>query len=131
LAGYSYIAIDPDGKERKGKMEAPNEERVFYTLKAEGYFPVSIKELGVLNKDFQRNMGSPIKLRELSVFSRQFYRILHAGIPIVRALSMLIEQTENKKLRKAVKETLVLVEKGERLADAMRNQGKIFPPPDD
>ncbi|HHU74864.1 MAG TPA: type II secretion system F family protein [Clostridiales bacterium] len=128
MAGYSYIAIDPDGKERKGKMEAPNEERVFYTLKAEGYFPVSIKELGVLNKDFQRNMGSPIKLRELSVFSRQFYRILHAGIPIVRALSMLIEQTENKKLRKAVKETLVLVEKGERLADAMRNQGKIFPP---
>jgi type IV pilus assembly protein PilC len=62
------------------------------------------------------------------VFSRQFVSILSAGVPIVKALQMLADQTENKKLKKAVIDTQVMVEKGERLADAMRNQGKIFPP---
>ena len=46
MAGYAYVAIDTYGKERKGKMEAPDQERVFHTLRADGFFPVSIKELG-------------------------------------------------------------------------------------
>ncbi len=128
MAGYAYVAIDAYGKERKGKMEAPDEDRVFHTLKAEGMFPVTIKQLGILQRDINIQLGNPVKPRDLSVFTRQFVSILHAGVPIVAALDMLVEQTENKTLRKAVSSTLTMVEKGERLADAMRNQGKIFPP---
>ena len=128
MAGYAYVAIDTYGKEKKGKMEAPDEDRVFHTLKAEGFFPVSIKPLGLLNRDINIQLSNPVKPRDLSVFTRQFVSILHAGVPIVSALDMLVEQTENKTLRKAVSSTLLMVEKGERLADAMRNQGKIFPP---
>ncbi|MDF2538295.1 MAG: Type secretory pathway, component PulF [Herbinix sp.] len=128
MAGYAYIAIDANGKEKKGKMEAPDQDRVFHTLKAEGYFPVSIKELGFLNRDLQINLTNPVKPRDLSVFTRQFHSILAAGVPIIRALQMLVEQTQNKSLKKAIQDTQLMVEKGERLADAMRNQGKIFPP---
>lgn len=128
MSGYTYVAVDADGKQRKGKMEAPNEERVFHTLKADGLYPVSIKELGVLNKDIQINISNPVKPRDLSIFARQFLSILSAGVPIVRALMMLVDQTENKTLRKAIINTQVMVERGERLADAMRSQGKIFPP---
>ncbi|MHB8131905.1 MAG: type II secretion system F family protein [Mobilitalea sp.] len=128
MAGYAYLAIDVDGKERKGKMEAPNEDRVFHTLKADGFFPVSIKELGLLNRDIQINIGNPVKPRDLSVFSRQFVSILAAGVPIVKALQMLVEQTDNKSLKKAIFNAQMMVERGERLADAMRSQGKIFPP---
>lgn len=128
MASYSYVAVDIDGKEKKGKMEAPDEDRVFYTLRSEGYFPVTIRELGVFNVNFNIQLGSPIKPRDLSVFCRQFYSILKAGVPIVAALEMLVEQTEHKALRKATKNTLFMVAKGEKLADSMRNQGKIFPP---
>lgn len=128
MAGYAYVAIDAYGKEKKGKMEAPDEERVFHTLKAEGLFPVTIKQLGILQRDINIQLSNPVKSRDLSVFTRQFVSILHAGVPIVAALDMLVEQTENKTLRKAISNTLTMVEKGERLADAMRNQGKIFPP---
>ncbi len=128
MAGYAYVAIDMYGKEKKGKMEAPDEDRVFHTLKAEGMFPVSIKQLGILQRDINIQISNPVKPRDLSVFTRQFVSILHAGVPIVAALDMLVEQTENKTLKKAVHSTLQMVEKGERLADAMRNQGKIFPP---
>ena len=128
MAGYAYLAIDLNGKEKKGKMEAPNQDRVFHTLKADGYIPVSIKELGLLNRDINIQIGSSVKARDLSVFSRQFVSILSAGVPIVKALQMLVDQTENKSLRKAILNTQLMVERGERLADAMRNQGRIFPP---
>ena len=128
MAGYAYIAIDTNGKEIKGRMEAPNEERVFHTLKAEELYPVSIKEQGILSKDLNIQLSNPVKARDLGVFTRQFVTILNAGVNIVEALFMLEEQTENKTLRKAIASTLLMVQKGERLADAMRNQGKTFPP---
>lgn len=128
MGGYSYAAVDVNGKERKGKMEAPNEERVYHMLKNEGLVPISIKELTILNKDLNFTIGNPVKPRDLSVFTRQFVSILSAGVPIIKALEMLSEQTENKNLRKAIQSTQILVEKGESLSDAMRNQGKIFPP---
>ena len=127
MAGYAYVAIDTYGKERKGKMEAPDQERVFHTLRADGFFPVSIKELGFLNRDIKIEISNPVTSRDLSVFSRQFVSILAAGVPIVQALQMLVEQTENKKLKKAIQNSQLMVERGERLADAMRNQGKTFP----
>jgi type IV pilus assembly protein PilC len=128
LAGYSYIAIDMKGKERRGKMEAPNEERVFHTLKSDGFFPVSIKELNIFNRDLNISFGNPIKPRDFSIFARQFVSILSAGVPIIKALEMLVDQTDNKHLKKGLQGAKTLVEKGERLADAMRSQGKTFPP---
>lgn len=128
MAGYSYIAIDANGKAKKGKMEAPNEERVFHTLRADGFVPVNIKQLGIFQRDIKIQLSNPVKSRDLSIFTRQFTSILHAGVPIVSALEMLVDQTENKTLKKAVESTLRLVERGEHLADAMRSQGKIFPP---
>ena len=128
MAGYAYIAIDISGKERKGKMEAPDEERVFHTLKSEGLYPVTIKELNIFTRDINIQISNPVKPRDLSVFTRQFVTILNAGVPIIEALSMLEEQTENKTLKKAIAGTQIMVHKGERLADAMRNQGKVFPP---
>jgi type IV pilus assembly protein PilC len=128
LAGYYYIAIDTNGKEKKGKMEAPDQDRVFHSLKAEGLFPVSIKEQGLLHKDIQISLSNPVKPRDLSIFTRQLVSILKAGVPIVRALQMLVEQTQNKTLKKGIKNTMLMVERGERLADGMRSQGKIFPP---
>lgn len=128
MAGYAYIAVDTDGKQKKGKMEAPNEERVFHTLRADGLVPVTIKQLGFLTQDIKINIGNSVTPRDLSVFARQFNSIIHAGVPIVKALQMLVDQTENKTLRKAILNSELMVERGERLADAMRNQGKIFPP---
>lgn len=128
VPGYSYVAVDIQGKEKKGRMEAPDEEKVFHTLKAEGLYPVSIKELGILQKDINIKVNSPVKTKDLAVFCRQFVTIIKAGVPIVVALEMLEEQTEDKTLRKAIANTYIMVQKGEQLADAMRNQGKVFPP---
>lgn len=127
MNSYSYLVIDKQGKEKKGMMDAANEDIVKAFLKAEGNLLISISPQNLFTKDIQINLGNPIKPRDLSVFCRQFVSILSAGVSIINALDMLSEQTENKVLSKAIKNVQTSVEKGETLADAMIAEKKIFP----
>lgn len=127
MPGYSYVAVDSRGKEKRGRMDAANREEVVRQLKNDGLIPVSIKEQGVLNKEIDFSIGKKVKPRDLSVFCRQFVSITQAGVPMKEALQMLTEQTENKYLKQAVANVLANVEKGNTLADSMAAEKDIFP----
>lgn len=115
------------GKQKKGTMEAQNEDRVKEFVKNEGLIPISVKEQNFLNKDISFG-NKKVKARDLSVFCRQFNSILAAGVTILNALQMLSEQTENKTLREVTKEVQIDVEKGESLTSAMSKHRDTFPP---
>lgn len=125
---YTYVAITPTGKEKKGNIEAGDEAKAKAIIKKDGMVLVSISEAGVFSKDINISFGKAVKPRDLGVFCRQFQSILNAGVTIIEALKMLGEQTENKTFAKAILETASYVEKGETLGDAMRQNPKIFPP---
>ena len=127
MPGYSYVAVDSRGKEKRGRMDAANREEVVQQLKNDGLIPVSIKEQGVLNKEIDFSIGKKVKPRDLSVFCRQFVSITQAGVPMKEALQILTEQTENKYLKQAVANVLANVEKGNTLADSMAAEKDIFP----
>ena len=127
MPGYSYVAVDSRGKEKRGRMDAENREEVVRQLKNDGLIPVSIKEQGVLNKEIDFSIGKKVKPRDLSVFCRQFVSITQASVPMKEALQMLTEQTENKYLKQAVANVLANVEKGNTLADSMAAEKDIFP----
>ena len=128
MPGFSYVAVDKRGKEKRGSLEAETRERALEQLKAEGLIPVSVREQGALNKEIDFSIGKKVKPRDLSVFCRQFVSITQAGVPMKEALQMLSEQTENNWLTRAISEVLLNVEKGNTLADSMRSQPDIFPP---
>ena len=128
MPGFSYVAVDKRGKEKRGSLEAETRERALEQLKAEGLIPVSVREQGALNKEIDFSIGKKVKPRDLSVFCRQFVSITQAGVPMKEALQMLSEQTENKWLKRAISEVLLNVEKGNTLADSKRSQPDIFPP---
>ena len=127
MPGYSYVAVDSRGKEKRGRMDAENREEVVRQLKNDGLIPVSIREQGVLNKEIDFSIGKKVKPRDLSVFCRQFVSITQAGVPMKEALQMLTEQTENKYLKQAVANVLANVEKGNTLADSLAAEKDIFP----
>lgn len=112
MPGFSYVAVDKRGKEKRGSLEAETRERALEQLKAEGLIPVSVREQGALNKEIDFSIGKKVKPRDLSVFCRQFVSITQAGVPMKEALHMLSEQTENKWLKRAISEVLLNVEKG-------------------
>lgn len=128
MDSFSYVAIGMDGKEKKGSMEAASKEKVVAQLKADGLVPISVAQQSVLSKDINISIGNKVKARDLSLFCRQFVGILSAGVSIINALDMMSEQTSNKTLARAIKDTQIAVEKGDNLATAMRMQGKVFPP---
>lgn len=127
MPGFNYVYIDQKGKKRKGQMEAVDETKVLQSLKNEGFLPVLVTKQNVLNKPAEINFTKPVKPRDLSVFCRQLVSIISSGVSVVNALYMLGEQTENKRLKDAIKDTQLLVEKGETLSDAMRQHPKEFP----
>ena len=96
------------------------------SLRSAGYTVLDIKELSVLKKDIELPfMGNP-KAKDMAIFCRQFQSILRAGVPVSTVLSMLGQQTENKKLAAAIRDMQTNIEKGETLAGSMRKHPKIF-----
>lgn len=128
MANYQYTAINDKGKQIKGSVEANSKESAVLSLKAEGKLPLKVVEENLLNKDISFEFSPRIKTKDIAVFCRQFYSIISAGIPIIRALDMLGEQTTNKKLAKAIIEVKISIEKGDTLAHAMQSKDDVFPP---
>lgn len=128
MAVYKYKVVDASGKNKKGEIEAQNQEQAVSKLKADGFTVVSCDEAGMMDKDINITINKKIKPRDLSVFCKQFASILNAGVTIISALDMMSDQMENKTLQRILRETKAYVEKGGTLADGFRQHSKIIPP---
>lgn len=129
MKSYSYIAIELlDGKEKKGSVEADSVEKAEEKVRSMGMIPLEMKEQTLWRKDIRIFKKKKVTSRDLSVFCRQFVRMLRAGVTIVDALDMLIQQTENKVLAQAISETKREIGKGSTLSEAMRTQIDVFTP---
>jgi len=127
MPGFIYKAIGPDGKEKKGNIQAASAEQAISRLKGDGLIPVEVNPETVLTKDINISFASKISARDYCVFCRQMLSILGAGVSIINALQMLAEQTENKALKRGITILADEVGKGETLSNAMRKQPKVFP----
>ena len=127
MPGFNYTAIDRNGKRVRSSLDASSIETAKSSLRGAGYTILDIKEQTTLNRDIEIPfLGNP-KAKDMAVFCRQFVSILRAGVSVASVLSMLGQQTSNKKLRAAIREMQADVEKGESLATSMRRHPKIFP----
>ncbi|MBQ6888623.1 MAG: type II secretion system F family protein [Lachnospiraceae bacterium] len=127
MATYGYEVLDKDGKIKKGSIDADSMEKARAELKTQGMTVVSLSEQSLLTRDIEIDIGGKPTNRDLSVFCRQFVSMTKAGVTIVEAMRMLSEQTENKKLKKALDDVRVNMEKGESLAGSLSKHPKIFP----
>lgn len=128
MPGFNYTVIDRNGKRVRSSLDASSIETAKSSLRGAGYTILDIKEQTTLNRDIEIPfLGNP-KAKDMAVFCRQFVSILRAGVSVASVLSMLGQQTSNKKLRAAIREMQADVEKGESLAASMRRHPKIFPP---
>ncbi len=126
MPAYSYIALNKDGRRVKDTIEAVSLDTAKNSLRGVGYTILEINELSALSKDIELPfLGNP-KAKDLAIFCRQFVSIVRAGVSVSAVLSMLGQQTENKKLAQAIRVMQADVEKGMTLAGAMRRHPRIF-----
>ena len=129
---FVYRAIDTrGGGVVKGTIEAPTETAVTGKLKAQGLTPleVTLKSKTGLNRDVKLpGFTRHVTAKSLAVFTRQMAGLLNAGLPLMRTLSILIEQVEDKKLQPTLVQVQADVESGSSLSAAMSRHPKTFPP---
>lgn len=120
---FEYTVRDRAGKTLSGKLDAPDQRAVAAKLREMGYAPVSItqsRDGAGLNRELSiPGFGNKVGLKDLAVFSRQFATMINSGLSLVRALNILAEQTDNKRLAEIVAEVRNQIEQGRALSDSL------------
>src|SRR5215210_7071163 len=125
MALYTYRALDKQGEIVQDQTEGSGELAVAHELRQQGLLVIDVKEQSVAQKDILAPFKG-IRLADLVVFSRQLATMINAGLPIVRALYILSEQTENQKLKDVVDAVRKDVEAGLSLSEALEKHPKVF-----
>ena len=128
-ATYAYKVRDKGGKVTQGTLEADSPTLVASKLRSMGLTPISIDkhQASVASKELHvPGFGPKVKMKQLSVFARQFATMINAGLTLLRTLSILENQTENKVLVKIIAEVRADVEKGASLSQALAKHPKVF-----
>jgi type IV pilus assembly protein PilC len=127
MARYSYTVQDSKGETSSGAIEAADENEAITALQAKGYFILSIsadKGGGAASKGGQG--GGKVAIRDLVFFAEQLATLLNGGVPLVRALSLLGENSGSKGLQFALAQVTKDVASGTALYKAIEKHPKVF-----
>ena len=124
---YKYSARDSKGRIAKGELEATDLAALKNKLRNQGLWLISQNSsqqslLPFLEGFFDKKIG----LKDMVVFSRQFSAMIEAGIAILRVLTVLIQQTENPKLKAILQEIKRDREQGVPLSESMQKFPEAF-----
>ena len=131
MAVYEYRGLDPAGRDLKGIIDADSPRLARAKLRRSGIFPTEILTDRHVKKSEVEGVSigalfGRIRIQEISIMTRQMATLVGAGLPIVEALTALIDQTENVRLKKVITQVRESVNEGSSLADAMRRFPKVF-----
>ncbi|MFA5271310.1 MAG: type II secretion system F family protein [Candidatus Omnitrophota bacterium] len=123
---YDYSGLDAQGKKVKGVVEASSVEEILNKLRSENIHVLDVAE--VKKESGRGGGGGKIKSEDLVIFSRQLSSLISAGIPIVKSLGILAEQTENKAFKNIILSIQKSIGSGNSLADSFAKYPKLFSP---
>ncbi|HPE12331.1 MAG: type II secretion system F family protein [Actinobacteria bacterium] len=129
-ATFDYQVRDRSGKVIRGRIEAESPSVVATKLKGMGYAPIAITKAnsGLKTEIKIPGMGQRVKLKDLAISARQFATMINSGLSLLRALSILSDQTENKALGEVFSSVRLSIEQGSSLSQAFAQHPKVFPP---
>lgn len=130
MSTFAYRAKDTKGELIQGTMEAEAEQAVASRLQTMGYFPLDIRDEGKERRTagglFQNLRGRRIRTADLTTLNRQLADLISAGVPMVKALNVIVSQTTNEALREVVNQISTDVQGGDTLAQAMAKHPRAF-----
>ncbi|HET9120514.1 MAG TPA: type II secretion system F family protein [Solirubrobacterales bacterium] len=127
MSTFAFRAVDLAGVPSRGEVDADSKAAVSEQLRERGLIVLDVSEKSEaykLESLFDRFRS--IKTRDMSVFARQFATLIQSGMPMLRSLYTLEDQTEDERLKDAIAGVRGDVEAGSSLADAMERRPQIF-----
>src|SRR6266571_246500 len=119
---FTHTARALSGELKQATIDAPGRDDVIAQLKRQRLSVIKIDEGSAVKK---KRMGS-IKMRDIVIFTRQFSTMINAGLPLVQALDILAQQSENPALKDVTRQVVFDVESGNTVADALAKHPRAF-----
>jgi type II secretory pathway component PulF len=111
-------------------MEANSPDEVVFKLTQQGFFPLKVEpsqsEISLPRQDGE-NISVRIPARDLNLFTRQLASLVKSGVPLLKGLHIIIEQTESRVLTNMVEDIAGKVKQGRMLSDALACYPRAFP----
>ncbi len=120
---FRYIALNADGRQVSGQLEAEGEAAAVRMLSERQLFPVNIA-----SADASRSKRRRVSSRDIGMMYGQLADLIGSGVPMLRALDSLIRSTVHSQLKAILKEVRTAVADGQTLTDALRKFPEVFPP---
>ncbi|WP_428683062.1 type II secretion system inner membrane protein GspF [Sphingopyxis sp.] len=130
MPDYRYVAIDPQGRERKGRLTAANDDAARADLVRRKFHIVAVEEAGAkppAGRSLLAFRRTKLSSKELALFTRQLATLVEVA-PLEEALRTLTRQSEAESARAVIGDVHAGLLEGRRLADAMARQPASFPP---
>lgn len=126
---FEYAVVGPDGRQVTGRIEASTERAVAARLRELNLVPTSIAEVAStgMNKELSLG-GKKIKPNDVAVVVRQLATMVRAGLPLPRALNVLVDQSEKPALTEVLRDLNAEVGGGASLGEAVDRHADVFPP---
>ena len=125
MASFTYKAVGRDGKTRQGVIEANGQELASRQLRAQGLTLLKLEEGGSLD-DPEKVAGKPPNRQEVLSMTSELAVLLRAGLPLDRALKVLIDMAVQPQMLFLLNDLLKAVKGGKALSIAMQQHEKIF-----
>jgi MSHA biogenesis protein MshG len=131
---FNYTARQKDGSKVSGTLELSSASAVAEHLADSGLIPVKITERQSRDESertgdsmWQRLTRKKVRTSDLILFCRQMYSLTRSGVPIIRALTGLIESSQNPRLRQVLAGVIDGLESGRDLSGSMAQYPDVFP----
>jgi type IV pilus assembly protein PilC len=126
MAIYDYRAKNLTGQTVEGAVVAPSESVAYDTLREKQLTIVTLHERAKSAKLFSTDMFRRVSVKEQVIFARQLSVMISANVPIVRALRILVRQTENVHFKMVLSDILDEVDGGAKLSAALARYPNVF-----
>lgn len=146
MARFKYVAMDSQGTENSGVIDAEDQQQALAAIRAHGLFPTGIEDVSAggraavaagprgaakrsaldMEIKLPKFLQPPVKQKQLMVFTRQLATLVDAGLPLLRGLRILLKQEKHPRLRAALTGMGESVEGGSTFSEALNLFPGIF-----
>lgn len=131
MPNYTYSARQANGQTQKGTVTASTKSAAIASLRAKQLQPITVTEVkggSGLNMNINLPGSNKVKTKDLVIFTRQFSTMVNAGVPILRSLTLLKDQTASLPLKNALESIVADIQGGANLSDALAKHPNAFQP---
>ncbi|MGV6809969.1 MAG: type II secretion system inner membrane protein GspF [bacterium] len=134
MPAFEYTALESNGKQKKGIMDADSAKQLRQLLRDGGLIPLDVQQVEksadqASNKQAQklRPQGGTLKPAELALITRQLSTLVQSGSPIEEALATTVKQTDKRSVKRVMSGVRTRVMEGHSLAVGFSAFPKVFP----